>query len=702
MSRQLLTVLVASAAGTSFAIAPAAVGTGGVVQAGAPLVAPAPAHKLAEAQHAADMARARAEADSTAESLGLSARERLLVKDVVRDADGTLHVRYDRTYSGHPVVAGDLVVHTAANGRRTVDWASDAVLSAAGAPRARTGAPTAAATAGRTSNLTPVRSAPRLVLDTLGARPRWAWQVQVDGWTPGGEFSREAVYVDAATGRGLHTLDLTPQANGRGNSLYSGRVRLITARTRSGFALRDIRRGNGQVRDMHNTNVFGRRGTLFVDRDNLWGNGRPANRQSAAVDAAYGAAATWDYFRSQHRRAGIRNNRRGVVSRVHFGRRLDNAFWSDACFCMTYGDGGRAFRQVVSLDVAAHEMAHGITSVTAGLIGLGEPFALNEATSDIFAALVEFHTANPRDRGDYLIGEKVVRRGAFLRRLDRPTADGNSLGCYADDIGLLDEHFSSGVGNHFFYLLAEGSGAKVINRVRYNSPTCNGSRFPGIGRTAAGRIWYRALTVYMTSTTNYTDAHDATIRAARDLFGARSARCAAVARAWEAVSVPAGDHTCTAAPEALGPNAVANAGFEAGATGWTAPRSVIARSPNTIPHAGRWSAVLGGRGPGTTDTLRQQVTVPAGSARLRFQLLVGTNQTGTTPVDTLTVEVVNSVGAATEIDRVSNLDATNTYHRRSHDLGAFAGQSVTLRFTSTVDASVLTLFFVDDVFVTPN
>ena len=83
-------------------------------------------------------------------------------------------------------------------------------------------------------------------------------------------------------------------------------------------------------------------------------------------------------------------------------------------------------------------------------------------------------------------------------------------------------HYSSGVGNHFFYLLAEGSGAKTINGVAHNSPTCNGSTITGIGRDAAQQIWFRALTVYMTSGTTYSQARTATLNAASDLYGAGS------------------------------------------------------------------------------------------------------------------------------------------------------------------------------------
>jgi Zn-dependent metalloprotease len=94
-------------------------------------------------------------------------------------------------------------------------------------------------------------------------------------------------------------------------------------------------------------------------------------------------------------------------------------------------------------------------------------------------------------------------------------------------------HYSSGVANHFFYLLAEGSNPAGGPA----SPTCDGSSHGGIGRLKAGKIWYRALTVYMTSSTHYAGARAATLSAASDLYGAGSPEVSAVAAAWSAVSV---------------------------------------------------------------------------------------------------------------------------------------------------------------------
>jgi len=205
---------------------------------------------------------------------------------------------------------------------------------------------------------------------------------------------------------------------------------------------------------------------------------------------------------------------------------------------MTYGDGdGGRFGPLTSLDVAAHEMSHGVTENTANLTYSGESGGLNESTSDIFGSMAEFYAANGSDVGDYLIGEKFDSTGQGLRRMDNPASDGKSVNCWSGSVKNLDVHYSSGIGNHFFYLLAEGSGAKSINGVAHNSTTCDGSTLTGIGRSAAEKIWFRALTVYMTSSTNYSGARTATLNAARDLYGASSAQHTAVANAWSAVSV---------------------------------------------------------------------------------------------------------------------------------------------------------------------
>jgi zinc metalloprotease ZmpA len=461
------------------------------------------------------------------------------VQDALLDDDGSQHVRLERSYQGLPVIGGDLVVHSDRNGSfrsaslsntRTINIARSAAVSAGRAIQAALNAH-----AGTTG-----RSTPAAVVYARGDTPVLAWDVRVYGTQDDGTPSEKHVIVDAQTGTVLEAWDdiHTAAAAGSGQSLYSGTVALTTnTRTAGGFELRDPSRGSNYTVNMNNrTNG----GSIFTDTDNLWGTGLATNTQTAAVDAQYGTARTWDYFKNVHGRNGIANNGTGAYNRVHYSRNYNNAFWSDSCFCMTYGDGdGTTFTPLVSLDVAGHEMTHGITSRSARLVYSGESGGLNEATSDIFGSMVEFYAANTNDAGDYLIGEKITRTArGYLRNMVTPSADGVSADCWYSTVGNLNVHYSSGVANHFFYLLAEGTTAGSPSKTCATGDTrvaTGTGTLAGIGRAKAEKIWYRALTVYMTSSTNYAGARAATISAATDLHGAASAEVAAVAAAWTAV-----------------------------------------------------------------------------------------------------------------------------------------------------------------------
>ncbi|MFF9085288.1 M4 family metallopeptidase [Streptomyces sp. NPDC014991] len=491
-----------------------------------------------------------------AATLGLTADQDTSVRDVIVDKDGTQHVRYDRTYHRLPVLGGDFVVHLAGDGRyRGADRATrqsvslPSVTPEVSGPKAAGLAVSALRAAHPGDRLKQVKARPRLVVDALHGRPRLAWRTDAVGLDTLGNPVARTVLTDARTGTRIDAWDSIETATGDGASLYSGTVPLETTPSGSSYQLKDPTRGNTYTGDAANKTdlcIFGicisrAPATLFTDADNHWGTGATADRSSAAVDAQYGIDATWDYYKNVHGRNGIANDGKGSYNRVHYGSNYNNAFWDDSCFCMTYGDGdGTTFGPLVALDVAGHEMTHGVTSKSAALAYSGESGGLNEATSDILGTMVEWYAGNSSDPGDYLIGEKIVRPGfgkAALRFMDRPSRDGSSADYWSSSVGNLDVHYSSGVANHFAYLLAEGSGAKTVNGVSYDSPTANGATLTGIGRDKVGRIWYRALTVYMTSSTNYAGARTATLNAARDLYGAGSAEYNAVAAAWSAVNV---------------------------------------------------------------------------------------------------------------------------------------------------------------------
>ncbi len=184
-------------------------------------------------------------------------------------------------------------------------------------------------------------------------------------------------------------------------------------------------------------------------------------------------------------------------------------------------------------------MSHGVTSATANLTYSGESGGLNEGTSDIFGTAVEFNANNAEDPGDYLMGEKIDINGdgTPLRYMDKPSKDGQSADYWSSDVGNTDVHYSSGVANHWFYLASEGSGAKEINGVKYDSPTKDGKKVEGIGRDKAEKVWFKALTTYMTSNTDYKGAREASLKAAGDLYGKDSKEYKGVDAAWAGVNV---------------------------------------------------------------------------------------------------------------------------------------------------------------------
>ncbi|MEE7546396.1 M4 family metallopeptidase [Xanthomonas sp. Kuri4-1] len=479
--------------------------------------------------------------------------DQFAVRDTVIDADGTEHVRMDRSYKGLPVIGGDVVVHSRTGVMKDVSQtlrtaARPSLLPGISADRAITEAGLRFGT-----GFDSVPTA-RQVIYARTATPRLAYEVVYSGIKPDQTPTDMHYIVDAGNGQVLEEWDTVhtacsggTSASGTGKSLFAGNVTISTTRCTGNYEMVDLSRGSGSTYTLANRTSGS--GTLLTDADNVWGNNATTDVASAGVDAHYGVSLTWDYYKQVHSRNGIANDGKGAQSRVHYGSNYVNAFWSDSCFCMTFGDGdGSSYAPLVAIDVAGHEMSHGVTSRSANLTYSGESGGLNEATSDIMGAMVEYYAANTSEPGNYLIGEKIFRSNPngtrALRFMFKPSLDGSSPDCYSSSVGSLDVHYSSGVANHFYYLLAEGAvvpsgfGSGSSANLTASSLVCNGNTaLTAIGRTAAGKIWYRALTVYMTSSTNYAAARKATLSAATDLYGSTSTQYKAVAAAWSAVSV---------------------------------------------------------------------------------------------------------------------------------------------------------------------
>jgi len=246
---------------------------------------------------------------------------------------------------------------------------------------------------------------------------------------------------------------------------------------------------------------------------------------AVGVSAAYNTQLVYDYFLNTFNRKSLDDNNLNLFSVIHFGSNYPNAFWNGTY--MVYGDGDNiTFSSLAGcLDVAAHEMAHGVTEHTAALIYENQSGALNESWSDFFGAMV--------DRSDWLIGEDcVVRAPGFLRSMANPaqglSAQPIKMSQYqnlpnteAGDWGGV--HINSGIPNRAAYLVAEGLTVEGLGA--------------SIGRLKTEQIWYRALNIYLQASSKFTDARRATIQSAEDLYGVASVEASAVTAAWDVVEV---------------------------------------------------------------------------------------------------------------------------------------------------------------------
>ncbi len=257
----------------------------------------------------------------------------------------------------------------------------------------------------------------------------------------------------------------------------------------------------------------------------------------AAVSSHYNGIVTYKYFLDLHKRNSVDDKGMTIYSIVHVteqNKPMENAFWSGKVMC--YGDGGSYFTPLAGgLDVAAHEMTHGITQFSANLEYQGQSGALNESMSDAFGALVD--TAN------WKIGEQIIKdlntfpSGAMRDMIDphnggskgsavwQPAKMSEFLNTSEDNGGV---HSNSGIPNRAFYLVA-----KSLTRAR------------------AAKIWYRALTVYLTRTSQFIDARIGTIKSASDIYGANSNEVSVVKSAWDAVEVLEGAATPNAPTSTL-------------------------------------------------------------------------------------------------------------------------------------------------------
>jgi Zn-dependent metalloprotease len=455
----------------------------------------------------------------------------LATKRRVLDEESITHVRFQQTHQGVPVEGGEAIVHLRDDGSvfavtddlvpdladvdvtptLSAGQATDVAISAHGCAECLTAAPEA-----------------ELVVLRQNGRDLLAYRVQLRQEDNTDKTSLPVYLIDAHTGQAVWSYDNLQTATGSGSSLYSGTVSVTTYLSGTTYYLEDTTKKLGTFDNRNTTGSTYR----FTDTDNSW----VGSTQRAGVDAHYGAGKTYDYYLNTHGRRGIDGNAgpayytsidgvTGLVSsKVHYSTNYNNAFWNGSY--MTYGDGdGSTFSPLVTLDICGHEMTHGVTERTAGLVYSGESGALNESMSDVLGSMVERY-AQGETSNTWKIGEQAytpATAGDALRYMNNTHAGGDPDHYSERYTGTSDNggvHTNSGIGNFAFYLVAKGGTHHL------------GGSMTGIGTDAAAKIWYRALTSYMTSSTNFHGARVATLNAAAALYGSGSTNYNAVAQAW--------------------------------------------------------------------------------------------------------------------------------------------------------------------------
>ncbi len=349
-------------------------------------------------------------------------------------------------------------------------------------------------------------------------------------------------FVDASTGSVLHRFKSIcfadgprtatgPDLNGVSrtiNTYQKGATYYMVDISRSmyktvGSTLPDEPIGGILTIDMNNT--FGDNQSIqhTTSTNNAWGT----TTQTKGLSAHFNAGAAFEYFKAKHNRNSIDGEGGTIISIVNVpdeqGAALDNAFWNGKVMC--YGNGNTSFKPLAgAMDVAGHELTHGVVQNTANLEYQGESGAINESMADIFGSMM--------DPADWLLAEDVVKLAAFpsgaMRSMSDPHNGGTSLAhqgyqpkhvteAYtgAEDNGGV--HINSGIPNHAFYKYAEA-----------------------ITRDKAAAVFYKALDDYLTKSSKFIDLRLAVIKAAGDLYGTSSNEVTQAGVAFDAVGISTG------------------------------------------------------------------------------------------------------------------------------------------------------------------
>jgi Zn-dependent metalloprotease len=440
-------------------------------------------------------------------SYRVNGNEAFTVKEQWTDELGKRHTRVNQTINGLKVYGTSMVVHADVSEENANSPMQDAgSIYAISGRAAVNAAPVKIRKTDRkvlqlAAELGDVQGKPELayVYLPLQQLTKLAWKVELSWDNGGNDFGQDLVFFDADSREVLTRHAQVHQAK------------------------------NWSTYDLKNATENEAPGTFLCSNNNSCAD-------SSAQRAHDGASDVYDYYKARFNRNSIDGNDMTMKSSVHTRTNYNNAFWWNGQ--MFYGDGdGSQFTDLTkSLDVIGHELTHGVTERTANLVYANASGALNEGWSDILGVAAESYKTgrNP----DWKLGEEVYLAGTALRYMNNPTQDGYSTDWYPDRIPFASNpgnnndqggvHGNSGIANLAFVLAVDG-GTHPRGKSSAN--------VPGIGLAKAEQIFYRALTVYMNSSTDFAGARTATAQAAQDLYGASDKT--AIETAWCAVGVGA-------------------------------------------------------------------------------------------------------------------------------------------------------------------
>lgn len=449
------------------------------------------------------------------------------------DAQNKQHFRFQQFFKGVPVWGQQLGVHVSNTGVYLLHGRFQPTPKRLNVTPKKTPAEAVASAAAHLGVASGESPSSLTIFPSDDKGPLLAYQVTL---APSLDV-RWTYIIDANTGSVLHRIkdvhtagSITPGGGqdllgqNRSFNVWSenGQFYLVDPSTPDSTVGEPIAQGPGQKGDTFILDVQNGDGTNLAYISNTTAS---VGWDSTAVSAMHNTMQVYRYYLDNFGRKSVDGNDKNLMVAVHFENQYNNAFWNGTF--MIYGDGDdKVFSSLAKcLDVAAHEMTHGVIENSAGLIYQNQSGALNESFADVFAAMV--------DTGNWTLGEDcTVALPGFLRNMADPAQGLTEQPVHMSQYRNLPNtpdgdnggvHINSGIPNRAAYLIADGL-------------TLEGSG-TSIGRAKTQNIYYRALTTYLTASAQFIDARRALIQAAIDLHGSGSAEVLAVAAAWDAVGV---------------------------------------------------------------------------------------------------------------------------------------------------------------------